>query len=66
MFSAQPIQASTNTPNLLTKNRVNHAAMTCGAKVLAVNPEAQFASYILSENKDQYMINPCKARKWYV
>ena len=45
--------------------QVNYASVTCGAKVVAANAEAQNPSFILMENKDQYMINPCKAKKLY-
>ncbi len=43
----------------------NFGAMTCGAKILATNPEARNQGSALNENKDQYMIQPCKAKKWY-
>jgi hypothetical protein len=40
--------------------------MICGAKVLASNPEAENIKSVLTSNKDEYMINPCKAaKKWY-
>lgn len=45
------------------KKGVNYASVTCGAKVVSINSEAQNAVYLLMENKDQYMINPCKAKK---
>ena len=50
----------------LKKNRVNCAAASCGAKVLKHNDEATNAGFILSENRDQYMIQPCTAKKWFV
>jgi len=46
-----------------SKKGVNYASATCGAKIVSVNSEAQNAAFILLENKDQYMINPCKAKK---
>jgi hypothetical protein len=49
-----------------SKKSVNYASATCGAKIIVANPEAQNAAFILMENKDMYMINPCKARKVYV
>jgi len=42
---------------------VNYASVTCGAKVVSANSEAQNGVFLLMENKDQYMINPCKAKK---
>lgn len=48
------------------KKRINYASVTCGAKIVAANQEAQNPHFMLIENKDQYMINPCKARKMFV
>ena len=48
------------------KSLVNYAKASCGAKIIAANPEATNPGYILSENKDQYMINPCNVKKWSV
>ena len=48
------------------KNRVNYAKASCGAKVIAANPEATNPAFILTENRDQYMINPCNVKKWLV
>ncbi|KAJ8299908.1 hypothetical protein KUTeg_021427 [Tegillarca granosa] len=44
----------------------NYASKECGAKILANNPEAENVRSILNSNKDDYMINPCKARKWFI
>lgn len=49
-----------------SKKSINYASVTCGAKILVANQEAQNAVFLLMENKDMYMINPCKARKVYV
>ena len=46
------------------KNWVNYAAAPCGAKILGTNNEAINPAFLLTENKDQYMINPCKVKKW--
>lgn len=46
-----------------SKKRINYASVTCGAKVVGANQEAQNPSFMLIENKDQYMINPCKVKK---
>ncbi|KAK3609126.1 hypothetical protein CHS0354_036037 [Potamilus streckersoni] len=45
--------------------RGNYASRECGAKILASNSEAINAKSILNSNKDEYMINPCKAKKWF-
>ena len=55
--------SSSSTKVKSNKKGVNYASVTCGAKIIAVNPEAQNAVFVLMENKDQYMINPCKAKK---
>ena len=48
------------------QRKVNVASKECGAKILASNPEAENSKGILTANKDDYMINPCKAKKWWV
>ena len=45
-------------------HKPNFASSACGAKIVAVNSEAQNPSFLLTENRDQYMINPCSAKKW--
>ncbi|CAC5401545.1 SUN domain-containing protein 2,Uncharacterized protein slp1 [Mytilus coruscus] len=50
-----------------SKRSVNYASKECGAKVLASNPEAENVKAVLTSNKDEYMINPCKVgKKWFV
>ena len=61
----QPISSTPNA-NKKGSKKVNYASATCGAKVRATNPEAQNPGFILTENKDQYIINPCKVKKWLV
>lgn len=41
------------------KHRWNFASLDCAAVVHRTNPEAKFASSILSEKKDRYMLSPC-------
>ncbi|KAL9937317.1 hypothetical protein V8E36_003726 [Tilletia maclaganii] len=41
------------------KTRWNYASMDCAAVVHRTNPGAKFASSILSEKKDRYMLSPC-------
>uniref|UniRef100_A0A2C9LN86 Uncharacterized protein n=1 Tax=Biomphalaria glabrata TaxID=6526 RepID=A0A2C9LN86_BIOGL len=48
------------------KLRHNFAAASCGAKVIASNPEAENINHLLNGNLDEYMLNPCKAKKWLV
>lgn len=65
--SSQPSHSNTNFSNKSTKLRSkNYASLACGAKVVAVNPEAGSASSILSPNRDEYMLNTCNSRIWFV
>ncbi|KAK8788702.1 hypothetical protein V5799_021522 [Amblyomma americanum] len=49
-----------------SKSRRNYASYECGAKVLAANAEADGAGRVLNEQMDEYMLNPCKAKIWFV
>ncbi|CAG5048275.1 unnamed protein product [Parnassius apollo] len=65
--SSQPSHSNTNFSNKSTKLRSkNYASLACGAKVVAVNPEAGSPSSILSPNRDEYMLNTCNSRIWFV
>ena len=44
----------------------NYGSSECGAKVIASNKEASNLQTALNENKDEYVIQPCTARKWLV
>lgn len=44
------------------KHRWNFASLDCAAVVHRTNPDAKFASSILSEKKDRYMLSPCPQR----
>lgn len=63
-------RAQANSPThqgqVSVRQRNNFASVNCGAKVVAFNREAQNAKEILSENKDAYMLNPCRARIWVI
>lgn len=65
--SSQPSHSNTNFSSKSTKLRSkNYASLACGAKIVAVNPEAGSASSILSPNRDEYMLNTCTSRIWFV
>uniref|UniRef100_V5F1Y9 SUN domain-containing protein n=1 Tax=Kalmanozyma brasiliensis (strain GHG001) TaxID=1365824 RepID=V5F1Y9_KALBG len=53
--------AAGNTGSQLSKlkHRWNFASLDCAAVVHRTNPDAKFASSILSEKKDRYMLSPC-------
>lgn len=44
----------------------NIGSHNCGAKVISHNNEASNPAYVLNENRDEYMNNPCAVKKWYV
>lgn len=50
---------ATSSQLLKLKHRWNFASLDCAAVVHRTNPEAKFASSILSEKKDRYMLSPC-------
>ncbi|CEH11913.1 Uncharacterized conserved protein [Ceraceosorus bombacis] len=45
------------------KHRWNFASLDCAAVVHRSNPSAKFASSILSDKKDRYMLSPCPGVK---
>ncbi|OQV18712.1 putative SUN domain-containing ossification factor [Hypsibius exemplaris] len=48
-------------------NYANYASVICGAKVTTHNPELENAGAILTSNRDDYMLNPCKVpRKYFI
>lgn len=44
----------------------NYAAPDCGAKVVAANPESSSSRSILVSTRDEYMLNKCTNRVWFV
>lgn len=44
----------------------NYASPDCGAKILAANAEAQSTSSVLTAPKDEYLLNPCTSKIWFV
>lgn len=44
----------------------NYASGECGAKVINSNKEAQGNYKILSESQDEYMLNPCNSKIWFI
>lgn len=43
----------------------NYASAEC-AKVVEANPEAKKPFLIINDSKDEYMLNPCQAKIWFV
>ncbi|XP_058819918.1 SUN domain-containing ossification factor isoform X2 [Topomyia yanbarensis] len=44
----------------------NYAAPDCGAKIIASNAEAQSTGSVLTSHKDEYLLNPCTSKIWFV
>lgn len=44
----------------------NYASLDCGAKIVAANPEAASSSSVLSPSRDEYMLNACTNRIWFI
>lgn len=71
-FAAHP-NASVQTPGspgrgvsgMKIRNK-NYASPDCGAKVVAANPEANSAKNVLVSTRDEYMLNACTSRVWFV
>ncbi|KNE59909.1 hypothetical protein AMAG_05358 [Allomyces macrogynus ATCC 38327] len=45
------------------KDLFNYASIDCAAVIRSTNPEAKGATSILTENKDSYMLSPCRVGK---
>lgn len=56
----------TKTPVLKLKSAKNYASPDCGAKIIASNSESSGTGHVLSSNKDEYLLSPCKSRIWFV
>ncbi|XP_054283481.1 SUN domain-containing ossification factor [Macrosteles quadrilineatus] len=44
----------------------NYASPDCGAKVVGSNPEAVSAGAVLSSSRDEYLLNTCTSRTWFI
>jgi hypothetical protein len=44
----------------------NYASPDCGAKIVGTNPEAMHAESIISPSRDEYVLNACSNRFWFV
>jgi len=65
--SSYPSSSSHSSSDLSNlKERFNYASHVCAAMVLNTNTGAKFAHAILTESKDQYMLNECDAGKFVV
>ncbi|XP_045130577.1 SUN domain-containing ossification factor-like isoform X2 [Portunus trituberculatus] len=44
----------------------NYASPDCGSKLLTANPEATHASKVIHSNKDEYLLNKCRDKTWFI
>lgn len=44
----------------------NYASPDCGAKIIAANYESQSARNVLVSTRDEYMLNKCTSRIWFI
>ena len=44
----------------------NYASPDCGAKIVAANPETRSARNVLVSTRDEYMLNTCTSKIWFV
>nr|CAD7259288.1 unnamed protein product [Timema shepardi] len=56
---------SSSSGNLKLRSK-NQASPDCGAKVLISNPESGSAGSVLSPSQDEYMLNTCTSRIWFI
>lgn len=59
---SQPAKQSSN----LKLRSKNYASPDCGAKIVAANPEAISAGSVLSPSRDEYKLNTCTSRIWFI
>lgn len=63
-YALEPVKVVADTASDRLESK-NYASSEC-AKVLETNPDAKKASNIINEMKDDYMLNPCKTKIWFV
>ncbi|XP_067001306.2 SUN domain-containing ossification factor isoform X2 [Anabrus simplex] len=64
--SSAPTASSSRAGGALKLRSKNYASPDCGAKIVATNPEAASASSVLSPSRDEYLLNTCTSRIWFV
>ncbi|KAF5294178.1 hypothetical protein FQR65_LT10889 [Abscondita terminalis] len=64
--SAQNQQLNGKIGSNIRKRWKNYASPDCGAKIIAANPEANSAGSVLSASRDEYKLNACTNRIWFI
>lgn len=57
-------QPNNNKEQIIMKK--NFASTDCGAKILSSNPESSNPSHVLTESRDDYMLNSCSNKIWFI
>lgn len=65
IHQVSPAIQNASQPTIKLPRSKNYASAEC-AKVVESNPEAKKASYIINDKIDDYMLNPCKTKIWFV
>lgn len=64
---SQPLNESSGSSSQTAKTLLkNFASPDCGAKIVGSNPEAKSASSVLSPSLDEYLLNACTSRIWFI
>ncbi|XP_067941678.1 SUN domain-containing ossification factor-like isoform X2 [Watersipora subatra] len=66
VYESGPAQPKVTLPSSSPTTLRNYASNECGAKVTNANKEAGNCQHVINENKDEYVIQPCAAKKWLV
>ena len=61
----KPVKKEKKHQDLVPRHK-NYAGLDCGAKIIDNNPESSNPAHILTENKDDYMLNSCKNNVWFI
>lgn len=64
--SSSPHHVNGKTGNNNKVRSKNYASPDCGAKIVAANPEAISAGSVLSPSRDEYKLNTCTSRIWFI
>ncbi|CAF0836473.1 unnamed protein product [Brachionus calyciflorus] len=65
-ISSKPVHDSKDQKIEILQRRKNYASLHCGAKLIANNKESSNPSHILTESKDDYMLNSCSSKVWFI
>lgn len=64
--STQNQQVNGKSSSNIRKRWKNYASPDCGAKIIAANPESNSAGSVLTASRDEYKLNACTNRIWFI